>query len=255
MDAARSSWGIESVKHDDTTDAPKLRHDEAYLCIRRDIISCQLWPGQRFTEAELIERYQIGKATCRNALLRLMQDGFVVSQPRRGYYVKPIRVKDVDEVFDLRLELEPMAARLAVNRVDVNKLVRWEKACREECTTLDMADQIKVFLDANKEFHLTIAAASDNRRLYSFMQSLLDEMSRLAALGFGFGRHKPGIRSDHEAMLAAFRNGDAQEAAKIARRHVEVFRAMTMEKILIALRDVSAEIPIAPQGRACRFNQ
>ncbi|MCP1676730.1 DNA-binding GntR family transcriptional regulator [Natronocella acetinitrilica] len=232
-----------------SAEEPRLRHDDAYLRIRRDIISCQLSPGQRFTEAELMDRYEIGKATCRNALLRLLQDGFVVSQPRRGYFVKPISVKDVDEVFDLRLELEPMAARLAVGRVDLDQLVRWEKACREDCVEMDIADQIKVFLDANKEFHMTIAAASDNRRLHSFMRSLLDEMSRLAALGFGFGGLKPGIKSDHESMLDAFRNGDGEEAARIARRHVDAFRGMTMDKILVALRDVSAELPITRQGR------
>lgn len=237
-----------SAQTDSPREEPRLRRDEAYLRIRRDIISCQLSPGQRFTEAEFTDRYEIGKASCRNALLRLLQDGFVVSQPRRGYFVKPISVKDVDEVFDLRLELEPMAARLAVKRVDVDQLVHWERACRRECDELDMADQIKVFLDANKEFHMAIAAASDNRRLISFMRSLLDEMSRLAALGFGFGRRKPGIESDHEGMISAFRDGDGEGAAAIARRHVEVFRTMTMDKILVALRDVSAELPITGQG-------
>jgi len=228
---------------------PVLRHDDAYLRMRRDIISCQLPPGLRFTEAEIMERYSIGKGTCRNALLRLLQDGFVVSQPRRGYFVKPISVKDVDEVFDLRLELEPMAARLAVGRVDIAQLLRWEHACRADCVELDISDQIKVFLDANREFHMTIAAASNNSRLHSFMRSLLDQMSRLAALGFGFSRLKPGIKSDHESMVNAFREGNGEEAATIARRHVDVFRAMTMDKILVALRDESTELPTKALGR------
>jgi len=234
---------------DKGNEGPQLRHDDAYLQIRRDIISCQLPPGVRFTEAEVMDRYQIGKATCRNALLRLLQDGFVVSQPRRGYFVKPISVKDVDEVFDLRLELEPMAARLAVNRVDIDQLLRWEKACRENTFEMDISDQIKVFLDANKEFHMTIAAASKNLRLFNFMRSLLDEMSRLAALGFGFSRHKPGIKSDHESIVKAFQDGDGEEAAKISRQHVQAFRTMTMDKILVALRDDSAEIPVAGVAR------
>ncbi|WP_284286494.1 GntR family transcriptional regulator, partial [Methylobacterium gregans] len=103
-----------------------LKGNQAYDILRREIVSCRLLPGTRFTEAEVMERFEIGKASCRIALQRLTQDGFVTSMPRHGYRITPITVKDVDEVFSLRVELEPLAARGAAGRVNRAQLERLE---------------------------------------------------------------------------------------------------------------------------------
>lgn len=86
----------------------KCRH--AYDTLRREIVSYRMLPGTRFTELEIMDRYGLGKASCRIALQRLSQDGFVCSMPRHGYRVSPVTIRDVDEVFALRLVLEPCAA-------------------------------------------------------------------------------------------------------------------------------------------------
>ena len=59
----------------------------------------------------MMERFALGKASCRVALQRLIQDGLVTSLPRQGYRAAPVTVRDVDEIFELRLALEPVAAR------------------------------------------------------------------------------------------------------------------------------------------------
>lgn len=222
--------------------------DDAYARLRGDVISCRLPPGAIVTEPELMAAYDIRKTSCRIALTRLAQEGFVRSRPRKGYQIAPITLRDVEEVFQLRAQIEPLAARLAVGRVNLDQLRTLEAACRLQHPVLHLNDQIDVFMDANKAFHLAIAQASGNDRLHRLLAGLLDEMSRLVALGFGVQKTKPEIKHDHNALIEAFAEGDARRAELIARRHIETFQAMTLEKLYASLAETGAAIPVKGPG-------
>src|SRR5262245_53345201 len=92
--------------------------DQAYDRIKEDIVVCRLRPGAEVTEAGLAQHYELGLAPIRAALSRLSQEGLVNVIPRRGYVITPITIQTVKEVFDLRLLLEPAAARAAAGRVN-----------------------------------------------------------------------------------------------------------------------------------------
>ncbi|MDQ0623571.1 GntR family transcriptional regulator [Paraburkholderia graminis] len=241
-----------SINHEDPQADPTeadsraavSRGDDAYARIRRDILSCRFMPGSTVSESQLMETYAIGKNSCRIALVRLVQEGFVRSIPRQGYRLAPVTLRDVEEVFALRVQLEPLAARLACGHVDIALLRRLEAACRVPYPERALSDQIDVFLDANRDFHLAIAAASGNERLHRALAGLMDEMSRLVALGFGVQGTKPEIKHDHNAMIDAFEAGDGRRAETIARRHIETFQAMTMEKVYASLSSAGASLPV-----------
>lgn len=220
------------------------RGEDAYQRIRRDVLSCRFMPGSTLTEGQLMESYGIGKSSCRVALVKLVHEGFVRAMPRQGYRVAPITLRDVEEVFELRTQLEPLAARLACGRADVALLRRLEAACRVPYPERALSDQIDVFLDANREFHLAIARASGNERLHRMLANLMDEMSRLVALGFGVQGTKPEIKHDHNALIDALEANDGRRAETIARRHIETFRAMTMEKVYASLSSAGASLPV-----------
>lgn len=226
-----------------------LRGNQAYEVIRREIVSCRIMPGARVTEPELIDRFALGKASLRIALQRLVQTGLIASIPRHGYRVAPVTVKDVDEVFALRIVLEPVAARLAAGRVNRAQLERLENACRGQMPD-DVGNQIDFFLEANRSFHMAIATSSGNERLCRTLSGLLDEMTRLVALGFGVQRVRPNIENDHALLIEHLAAGDANAAETVARRHVETFRAMTMEKVLASLRDTAVVAPAGGVSRA-----
>lgn len=218
--------------------------DAAYRVLRQDILACRLLPGARVSEPELMESYALGKSSCRIALTRLCHEQLVSVQPRRGYRIAPVTVRDVDEVFSLRLELEPLAARLAVGRVDIDRLRELEAACRLPHPA-PLAEQIDVFMSANKAFHLTLAEASGNQRLFRLLSGLMDEMSRLVALGFNVKGTKPEIKNDHNAMIDVLHNGDAKRAELVARRHIETFQAMTLENVHACLSRAGTSLPWA----------
>lgn len=220
----------------------------AYNSLRRDILTCRLLPGSKITEPALMAQYQIGKSSCRIALTRLAHENLVTSLPRKGYQVVPITLRDVEEVFSLRLQLEPLAARLAVGRVDIDVLIQLEAACRQK-HDLPLLEQIDLFMHSNNAFHLEIARASGNARLLRALTSLLEEMSRLVALGFTVQGSKPEIKHDHNAIIQALREGDGKRAELIARRHIETFQAQTLEKVVASLRATGAALPVISERR------
>ncbi|MCO6417812.1 GntR family transcriptional regulator [Siccirubricoccus sp. KC 17139] len=74
------------------------------------MLSCRIPPGALLSEAEVMRRYELGRATCCAALHRLAQDGPLRAAPRQGYFVSPVTPADVAEIYTLRLELEPAPA-------------------------------------------------------------------------------------------------------------------------------------------------
>ncbi len=220
--------------------------DQAYNRLRRDILTCRLMPGSLVTESELMERYQLGKSTCRLALARLAHEFLLESRPRKGYRIAPVTLQDVEEIFTLRAQLEPLAARLATGKVDIALLRQLEADCRVEVTA-PLSTRIDVFMNANKRFHLAIVEATGNSHLIRTLSGLMDEMARLVALGFNVQRTKPEIKHDHNAMIEAFIEGDAKRVEFIARRHIETFQTMTLEKIYATLSKEGTLIPVLAQ--------
>jgi len=220
-----------------------LLSENSYRALRQAILSCSISPGAVLTETAIMERLKVGKSTCRFALVRLVQEGFVRSLPRQGYLVVPITLADVEELFALRLMLEPEAARLAAGKVDTRMLARLDAIARNNTASTDAGNRIGFFLDANREFHSAIAAASGNARLARMISGLLDEMKRLVALGFGGKSDSPEIEGDHLQIISALATGNGVEAVNIVRRHITKFREMTMERVLDKLLQGNVLLP------------
>ncbi|ALS60334.1 MULTISPECIES: GntR family transcriptional regulator [Pandoraea] len=219
------------------------RGEEAYERIRRDVLACAIMPGTIISEAELMRRYEIGRASCRVALVRLVHEGFARAIPRQGYRIAPITLADVEEIFNLRAQLEPMAARLACGNVDTDLLQRLNDACEAPNAHKPIGHQIDWFLHTNRKFHLTIAAASGNARLYRTLAGLMDDMERLVSLGFGVQGIRPRIESDHESIISALAASNPSRAEALARRHIETFLAQTKEQVFASLSTAGAWLP------------
>ncbi|HEY1454899.1 MAG TPA: GntR family transcriptional regulator, partial [Candidatus Dormibacteraeota bacterium] len=86
----------------------------AYRRLRADIASCRLAPGQRLTERGLAARTGLGVASIRDALTRLDHDGLVRTLPRKGYQVKPLTIKAVDDLFHFWAVIGPELVRRGI---------------------------------------------------------------------------------------------------------------------------------------------
>lgn len=208
-----------------------LLTDRAYERIRHDIISCAIAPGTEISEAQLCAQYKLGKAPVRMALNRLAHDGLVRAIPRRGYMVAPVTVRDIHDVFELRLMLEPAAARMAAGKVDAHRLQALDETCRAGYQPGDLKSTSR-FLEANKAFHVAIAQGTGNVRLAGAIEHLLDEMTRLLHLGLGLRNRSQEMQHEHRSLVKALSRGDGDTAERICREQIEAARNMVLSAIL-----------------------
>lgn len=208
-----------------------LLSERAYEHIRHDIISCVIAPGTEISEAQVCAHYRLGKAPVRMALNRLAHDGLVRAIPRRGYRVTQVTVKDIHDVFELRLMLEPAAARMAAGKVDTQRLRALDEITRGGYQPGDPRSTSR-FLEANKAFHVAIARATGNARLADAVERLLDDMTRLLHLGLGLRNRSQELSREHRALLKALARGDGVTAERVCRDQIEAARGMVLSAIL-----------------------
>jgi DNA-binding GntR family transcriptional regulator len=214
----------------------------AYQRLRRAVVRLELAPGAAVSEAQLVDAFGFSKAAVRAALARLRAEGLVVAEPRRGHVVAPVTMRDVLEIYDLRLLLEPPAAEAAAGRMDRDAVARL-KALAEPEVDFGDPESLERFLSANRTIHLAIAEAAGNRRTARMVERLLDdsERARLVALRAGAASRGVRARAELQYVLAALEDGDGRRAAELMAGAIRGFR----DELVESLQHAALDTPLA----------
>jgi DNA-binding GntR family transcriptional regulator len=191
---------------------PRQR-EAAYDRIKSDILQCVLKPGTEVSETQLVQRYRLGRASVRAALLRLGQEGFVQAFPRRGHIVTTVTVKDVHAMFEFRLLLEPAVARLAAGKVSEEDILELKRLQQADCQT-GLA-----FNRSNTDFHLAIARILGNERIVQTLRPLHEQIERLVCLELGPVDLARGD-AEHARIIDALAAGDGSAAERAMAEHI-----------------------------------
>jgi DNA-binding GntR family transcriptional regulator len=210
----------------------------AYDRLRAAIIRVELAPGAPVSEAQLVERFGFTKAAVRAALARLRAEGLVLAEPRRGHVVAPLTMRDVLEIYDVRLALEPAAAEAAAGAMDADEVVRLTQLADPHFDVGDPAS-LERFLAANRAVHLAIVNAAGNQRATAIVERLLDdsERARILALRAGAAGGGDRARTELRAVLAAIGGGDGARARELMAEAIGVFRDELVERLQRAALD------------------
>ncbi|HLH25177.1 MAG TPA: GntR family transcriptional regulator [Chloroflexota bacterium] len=206
----------------------------AYEALKQDILTCTLAPGAQIFEAELAARYGTSKTPVREALNLLRQEGLVQVLPRRGYLVAPVTLRDVQEVFQLRLLLETAAAELAAEHITEDGLCQLKALVGVRYTYRDRASYAR-FLRANREFHVAVAEASGNRRLAAFVAKLLEDMERILHLGLDLRDSAEEMAAEHQELVDALLKGDAELARRVVTEQLQNSRKRVLEALVASM--------------------
>lgn len=227
---------------------PARRSDHALDRIQRAIIRCELMPGEVVPEVELARRFGLGRAATRAAADRLSVIGLLKPIRRSGYEVKPIYLRDVNDLFQARSILETACVRLAAGKVNAADLRRLDRLCNVRYQLQD-ADSTERFLQANSEFHLFIASTVGNERIIRMLAGVLAEMERLFHFGLRLRNRTDEIRHEHKALIEALVSGDAEAAEGETLSQIEASRAMVLDALISSSGLLDARIGVTKQER------
>lgn len=149
----------------------------------------------------------------------------------RGYRVSDITLADDQEVFHLRLLLEPAAAELAAERATADQLKRLQELA-EQSYVYGELPTYEEFLVKNREFHVLLAEASGNGRLAATLRNLLEEMQQLFLFGLDLGDSAQEHIQEHRELVDALLKGNHHLARDISVRQIETSRKRVMEALL-----------------------
>lgn len=198
----------------------------AYETLRDEILALVLEPGQLLDETTLADRFGMSRSPVREALIRLAGEGLVVTLSNRSTIVAPIDVTTFPKYVEALDIAQRMNTRLAAelrSEADLRQIARrlndFETAAR--------GGNHLAMSEANKQFHMAIAAAGRNPYLSAFYERLLDQGRRILHLHFDYiERTHDGhlLTGEHAEMLDAIRDRDVERADALAHAHTRQFR-------------------------------
>lgn len=196
----------------------RLRYAEVEDHIRRDILAGTFTFGQRLKIDDLAQRYGTSHMPIREALKLLSGEGLIDMEPNKGVRVRTVDATFVNNLFDIRIQLESLQARRAAERRSSEHLVQLQKA-RLQFEHYAAAENVPALLSANLEFHGIISFASGNREAAGIEERHWRVLPAIwAAHGYPTER-LPIVVDDHRLLeqLIADRNGEG--AAILAASH------------------------------------
>ena len=198
----------------------------AYETIRDEILSLELQPGQLLDETTLAERFGMSRSPIREALIRLAGEDLVVMLANRSTIVAPIDITSFPKYVEALDIAQRMNTRLAAelrSDADLKIIARRQKEFEAAVKT----GKHLAMSEANKQFHMAIAAAGRNPYLAAFYERLLDQGRRMLHLHFDYiERTHDGylLTDEHAEMLESIRDRDVERADTLAHAHTRQFR-------------------------------
>ncbi len=195
--------------------------------LRRLILSGELPLGTKLRQVEISERFGVSTTPVREAFTTLAREGLVQQDAHRGVKVILPNQDDLEENYEIRIMLEPAAARHAASRIGERELKELEKQAarmKDASGDLDPLAEEAERADANRQFHRIIYEAAGRPRMAEMIEQLRNSAEvfiRLAIARPPLGYRKRAAR-EHAAILKALRAGDGDRAAEETAKHLRL---------------------------------
>lgn len=213
------------------------RGSGVFNTLREMAISCQLKPGERLSEIELAARLGVSRTPVREALNRLVTEGFL--QPcSRGFMRRPLDVQETLDLYEARVAVERECLRLALLRGTPEQLDEAQTFLNHSrAVSVDTPMAELVALD--EAFHRRLAAMSGNAELQRMLASLNDRIRFLRWIDMEHvGRDS--TQQEHQSILEALRRRDACAAEQHLSDHIVLRRDQIAEAIRLTLARLEA---------------
>lgn len=190
---------------------------KAYKAIKAMIVSHQLKPGDRLRQEELAERFGISRTPILSAISKLEKEMLIEISPRKGAFIKRYTKEDIANIHEIRLKLEPLAAREAALHAKAQDKEELLKLLEKfsECIELHNDGLLR---ESNYNLHMKIIEISGNQILYNIIS-----MFSIVMLSntIGFLKNPEVIESEHKKIVQAVVDNDEKLAEELMLVHIQ----------------------------------
>ena len=216
----------------------KPLNEQAYDHLQKLITDGQLSYHEIYSETKLAKELGISRTPFRDAIHRLVQEGYIDIIPSKGFRLHQITERDVIETFQIRTALETYCTmQIARDVKEENnaglrsffKELDWLMENMKEVMENDQG--IDEFCEYDFRFHRKIIDYLENEQFSSVFASFLYRMKRLAKLSLQHDGRMAQTVEEHQAILDAMKNGDTEHIYEITMVHMDRPRGINLEDL------------------------
>ena len=220
---------------------PESNVDRLYHQLRRMAANFDFKPDERINESALANQLGASRTPIREALNRLVAEGFLTFQGGRGFFCRPLSPKRILDLYEARSAIESEGIRRACERAsdtEIDALLRYLDATEP---TYDTCDDPIDLLGMDEEFHMRLIRLSGNDELVRMLENLNGRVRYVRLINLRYLRSDPSTSAKNPALLSAHRKilmalaqRDEVAAVQAIRDHIERRREETTEAVRIA---------------------
>lgn len=214
----------------DGTRGTRLLRETAYERLKDAIRDGELQPGEPLSEARISEAFQISRTPVREALQQLAQEGLVQFQANRTVTVAALSLPEVLNVLHLRSILEPEIARLVAESVSKPDLDVLQQSVADMGKAAKEGDRA-AWSKADTVLHETLSEACPNDLLGRLGLQMRNRMQLLATDSQTTQARLIECTGEHQAIVGAIAQGDAEKAQAATREHLRILRESFFKRL------------------------
>ncbi|PLS31039.1 transcriptional regulator, GntR family [Bifidobacterium margollesii] len=196
------------------------KRDLAYNYLRKQIVFCELRPGDLIDEKQITEQLGFSRTPVREAINKLAEEDMLRIFPRKGIVVSQISLKNLQDMIESRLLIEPYLIHQAFPSLDRDSLLHFREALQRTGTDSgDMKDSIED--DFDFKFHMYFAQKANNKYLENLMSTLLALSQRTRVfLPWSSERISESLE-EHLNIIDCAMKGDEEGTVQAVRQHLQ----------------------------------
>ena len=214
----------------------------AYNILKDKFVNCVYAPGTILNEAMLAEDLGYSRTPVREALSRIEDEGFIRIMPKKGIYVTDVTLNDVMQIFQTRLEIEPIALRLAGPALPTAELISFRDSFAKD------EHDVGVGFRMDTAMHLFIIEHCGNRFIIDMMQKVFDENTRVIISSKQNEAKIHDARLEHLEIVNLLLKKDYDRAQQAMFYHVQTCKKAALD-FFYNLQTVSAQPPTTYKSR------
>lgn len=188
--------------------------------MRARIIALDLRPDAILVRSELADRFNVSQSPVREAILRLEQDGLVISYPQSRTLVTRIDPARVREEHFLRTAVECEVVRRLAESGDSEALKKARGFLKMQEALVDDMDQVDLFKQLDEAFHAALFAGVNQTPLHQHIQARCGHLARLRTLDLPSPGKTASVLAAHRAVVDAIETGDPDLSVRTMREHL-----------------------------------
>ena len=197
--------------------------DRIFEIIEKQILSGAIKPGERLVETELAVSLGTSKSPVREALKKLEGEGIVNLIPRKGYFVRDIDRKSIEDFVDIMIVIEPAIIQSALKKKTEAVCKEIDEILSEMKRTLKKKDH-ESYVALNDRFHGLFVDLTENEWFLKFFNTLHKQADMLRSLSLHTRDRFSRSIEEHEDIADAYKRGDEKRLKEAVRYHILMFK-------------------------------